>query len=96
MNLEEREDMARFILDIKEELDIAIILVDHDMGLVMDIAQRVLAMDFGEAIAIDTPERIQANPDVIRAYLGEQHDVAAAVRQEAMPHRSATGSGEPR
>jgi branched-chain amino acid transport system ATP-binding protein len=96
MNLEEREDMARFILDIKEELDIAIILVDHDMGLVMDIAQRVLAMDFGEAIAMDTPDRIQANPDVIRAYLGEQHDVAPAVGQEAAPHRSPTGSGESR
>jgi branched-chain amino acid transport system ATP-binding protein len=96
MNLEEREDMARFILDIKEELDIAIILVDHDMGLVMDIAQRVLAMDFGEAIAIDTPEKLQANPDVIRAYLGEQHDVAPATRQGAEPQRSPTGSGENR
>jgi branched-chain amino acid transport system ATP-binding protein len=94
MNLEEREDMARFILDIKEELDIAIILVDHDMGLVMDIAQRVLVMDFGEAIAIDTPERIQANPDVISAYLGEQHDVAPGARQEAEPFRRPTGSGE--
>lgn len=88
MNLEEREDMARFILDVKEELDIAIILVDHDMGLVMDIAQRVLAVDFGETIAIDTPERIQNNPDVVRAYLGEEHRVADLGTQ--------TGSGEPR
>lgn len=73
MNLEEREDMARFILDIKEELDIAIVLVEHDMGLVMDIADRVLAMDFGRQIAIGAPEAIQQNPEVIRAYLGEQH-----------------------
>jgi branched-chain amino acid transport system ATP-binding protein len=93
MNLEEREDMARFILDIKEELDIAIILVDHDMGLVMDIAQRVLAVDFGEAIAVGEPEVLQKNPDVIRAYLGEEHD-AAKVSGDAtttQPSRNSTG-----
>ncbi|MGH2749534.1 MAG: ABC transporter ATP-binding protein [Actinomycetota bacterium] len=81
MNLEEREDMARFILDIKEELDVAIILVDHDMGLVMDIAERVLAVDFGQTIAVDVPEKIQQNHDVIRAYLGEEHSVSAGVER---------------
>lgn len=81
MNLEEREDMARFILDIKEELDIAIILVEHDMGLVMDIADRVLAMDFGQAIAIAVAQDIQQDPEVIRAYLGEQHRVTTTTRQ---------------
>lgn len=76
MNVEETEDMARFILDVKEELGIAMILVEHDMGLVMDIAERVLVMDFGAAIALDAPQAIQQNPDVIRAYLGEEHSVA--------------------
>ena len=73
MNVEETGDMARFILDIREELDIAIILVEHDMGLVMDLADRVLALDFGIPIAMGAPAEIQENPDVIRAYLGEEH-----------------------
>lgn len=71
MNLEETEDMARFILDIQEELQITMILVEHDMGLVMDIADRVMVIDFGKKIAEGTPHEIQTNPDVIRAYLGE-------------------------
>jgi branched-chain amino acid transport system ATP-binding protein len=71
MNVEETEDMARYILDIREELDIPIILVEHDMGLVMDLADRVLVVDFGRPIATGKPSEIQHNPDVIRAYLGE-------------------------
>jgi branched-chain amino acid transport system ATP-binding protein len=71
MNLEETEDMARFILDIQDELGIAILLVEHDMGLVMDIADRVMVLDFGRKIAEGQPNEIQRNPDVIRAYLGE-------------------------
>jgi branched-chain amino acid transport system ATP-binding protein len=71
MNLEETEDMARYILDIRDELDIPIILVEHDMGLVMDLADRVLVVDFGQPIATGVPGDIQHNPDVIRAYLGE-------------------------
>jgi len=71
MNLEETEDMARFILDIQDELGIAIVLVEHDMGLVMDIADRVMVVDFGKKIAEGVPSEMQRNPDVIRAYLGE-------------------------
>jgi branched-chain amino acid transport system ATP-binding protein len=71
MNLEETEDMARYILDIRDELDIPIILVEHDMGLVMDLADRVMVVDFGVTIATGEPAEIQNNPDVIRAYLGE-------------------------
>ena len=75
MNLEETEDMARFILDVQRELGIAMILVEHDMGLVMDIADRVLVVDFGSPIAIGSPNAVQANPDVIAAYLGAEHSV---------------------
>ena len=74
MNLEETEDMARYILDIRDELDIPIILVEHDMGLVMDLADRVMVVDFGVPVATGSPAEIQNHPDVIRAYLGEvQH-----------------------
>jgi branched-chain amino acid transport system ATP-binding protein len=76
MNLEETEDMARFINDIRRELGIGILLVDHDMHMVMDLADTVLAIDFGRPIAVGTPREIQANQDVVRAYLGQEHAVA--------------------
>ena len=72
MNLEETEDMARFILDIKRELNIPMVMVEHDMGLVMDIADRVMVLDFGQRIALGTPDEVQRNPDVIAAYLGSE------------------------
>jgi branched-chain amino acid transport system ATP-binding protein len=76
MNLEETEDMARFITDIRRELGIGIVLVEHDMRMVMDLADHVLALDFGKPIASGLPAEIQANADVVRAYLGEEHAVA--------------------
>lgn len=75
MNLEETEDMARFILDIRDELGISIVLVEHDMGLVMDIADRVMVIDFGVEIATGTPEVVQKDENVIKAYLGEEVDL---------------------
>ena len=71
MNLEETEDIARFVLDVKEELGVTQILVDHDMGVVLDIADRVIVLDFGRKIAEGTPDEIRKNPDVARAYLGQ-------------------------
>lgn len=75
MNGEETEDMARFILEVRSELGIAMVLVEHDMGLVMDLADRVMAMDFGKPITTGTPREVQDHPGVVAAYLGVGDEV---------------------
>jgi branched-chain amino acid transport system ATP-binding protein len=72
MNMEETEDTARYILDIRDELDVPIIMVEHDMGLVMDLADRIMVVDFGVPITTGVPEEVQRHPDVVRAYLGQE------------------------
>jgi branched-chain amino acid transport system ATP-binding protein len=72
MNIEEKEDMARFILDIHERQGTTIMLIEHDIGLVMDISHRIVVLDFGEKIGEGTPEEIRKNDRVIKAYLGQE------------------------
>jgi branched-chain amino acid transport system ATP-binding protein len=74
MNLEEKEDMARFILDINEEWGVTILLIEHDLGVVMDISHRVSVLDFGVKISEGEPAEVASDPSVISAYIGEQDD----------------------
>ena len=78
MNQEEKEDMARYMLDVNEERGTTIILIEHDMGVVMDISKRVVVLDRGRPIAEGDPASVQSNPEVIRAYLGTKHEAKAA------------------
>lgn len=75
MNAEEKEDMARFILDVNEEHGVTVVLIEHDMGVVMSISDRVAVLDFGSKIADGSPDEVQRNPEVIKAYLGQEHEV---------------------
>ncbi|MEM8630506.1 MAG: ABC transporter ATP-binding protein [Pseudomonadota bacterium] len=74
MNVEEKEDMSRFILDVNDEFGTTIALIEHDMGVVMDLSDRVVVMDYGKKIGDGTPDEVRANPAVIDAYLGVAHD----------------------
>ncbi len=73
MNLEEKQDMCRFVLDVNDEFGTTIVLIEHDMGVVMDISDRVVVLDYGKKIGDGTPDEVRANPDVINAYLGTSH-----------------------
>ena len=78
MNAEEKEDMARYVLDVNELAGVTVLLIEHDMGVVMDISHRVTVLDFGKVIADGRPAEVSTHPDVIKAYLGEEHAVVEA------------------
>jgi branched-chain amino acid transport system ATP-binding protein len=73
MNVEEKQDMCRFILDVNDHFGTTIVLIEHDMGVVMDISDRVVVLDYGKKIGDGTPDEVRSNPDVINAYLGTSH-----------------------
>jgi branched-chain amino acid transport system ATP-binding protein len=94
MNVSETRDMAAVILDVKEQLGVTQILVEHDMAMVMGIVDRVLVLDFGRVIALGRPEEAQANPDVIKAYLGEELSADTQDTQDAGASSPATASAQ--
>ena len=73
MNVEEKQDMCRFVLDVNDEFGTTIVLIEHDMSVVMDISDRVVVLDYGKKIGDGAPDEVRANPDVISAYLGTSH-----------------------
>jgi branched-chain amino acid transport system ATP-binding protein len=73
MNVEEKQDMSRFILDVNDEFGTTIVLIEHDMGVVMDISDRIVVLDYGKKIGDGAPEAVRSNPEVISAYLGTVH-----------------------
>ncbi len=73
MNVEEKQDMCRFVLDVNDEFGTTIVLIEHDIAVVMDISDRIVVLDYGRKIGDGTPEEVRANPDVIAAYLGTSH-----------------------
>jgi branched-chain amino acid transport system ATP-binding protein len=83
MNVEEKQDMCRFILDVNDEFGTTIVLIEHDMGVVMDISDRVVVLDYGRKIGDGTPDEVRGNADVIRAYLGGETPAPVVVRAEA-------------
>ncbi len=91
MNIEEKEDMARFILDINEERHVTVVLIEHDMGVVMDISDQLAVLDFGKVIAEGVPTEIKANPAVIKAYLGEEDETLHRIELEVQATEEAPG-----
>lgn len=96
MNIEEKQDMSRFILDVNDEFGTTIVLIEHDMGVVMDISDRVVVLDYGKKIGDGKPDEVRANEDVIRAYLGVGGEAAPAPNpppkgegESSLPHSNA-------
>ncbi|MGE8671069.1 MAG: ABC transporter ATP-binding protein [Achromobacter mucicolens] len=97
MNIEEKQDMSRFILDVNDEFGTTIVLIEHDMGVVMDISDRVVVLDYGKKIGDGKPDEVRANEDVIRAYLGVGGEAASAkdaVAQATTPAPNPPPKGE--
>ena len=82
--------MARYVIDLNEEWNMTIVMIEHDMGVVMDISHRVMVLDFGKRIALGTPEEVRGNPHVKRAYLGEEDEVLAEAARAADAARAAS------
>ena len=93
MNFEEKEDMARYIVDLNEEFGMTVMMIEHDMGVVMDISHRVMVLDFGRKIAEGDPAAVLADPHVKRAYLGEEDEVLVDPDDMPAPQRRARHDG---
>ncbi len=84
MNLEEKEDMARYVIDLNQEFGMTIVMIEHDMGVVMDLSDRVIVLDFGKVISAGLPAEVMADVHVQRAYLGEEDEVLHDEEAEAL------------
>jgi branched-chain amino acid transport system ATP-binding protein len=94
MNREETEDMARFILEVRREWGVTVLMVEHDMGMVMDLSDHVVVVNFGQVIAEGTPAAVQSHPDVIKAYLGSGDIEALRARFQLAGKRGTSGQAD--
>jgi len=77
MNSEEKREMSRFVLNVRKDWNTTVLLIEHDMGMVMEISDHIVVLSFGKPIASGTPDQVRTNPDVIKAYLGTGDEVAS-------------------
>ena len=95
MNREETQELVHHVFDLKDQLDLTLVMIEHDVHLIMDLADRVLALDFGQAIGVGTPTEIQNNPRVVEAYLGVDSETTINTESMAVP-AVVRPKGEPR